>query len=197
MSNCSSFFKSETEFECTNNELTYESISLINKNTENDEEQLKENSICSSKDLLNNGFYVLKTPSVRPRRIHQTNECSKQICVRYVSFDPPSIKVVRRRRVIESIYLHVQQKKNIFEKFIHLFNGTKSSTIYELGLQFLYVYNGLFNYREGHTFVMFCRTNIWYLTIDKIKYIDCQLDEHGPQSTLILNYKNQFTFLQV
>ncbi|CAF4338725.1 unnamed protein product, partial [Rotaria sordida] len=66
-------------------------------------------------------------------------------------FDPSLTKVVRRRRVIESIYLHVQQKKNIFEKLIQLFNGTKSSTIYELGLQFLYVYNGLFNYREGHT----------------------------------------------
>ncbi|CAF1285065.1 unnamed protein product [Rotaria sordida] len=199
MPNCSSFFESETEFECTNNELTCESISSIHTNTENDDEQLKENSICSNKDLFNNGFYLLKTPSVLPRRIHQTSECSKQICVRYVLFDPSLIKVVRqrRRRIIESIYLHVQQKKNIFEKFIHLFNGIKSSTIYELGLQFLYVYNGLFNYRQGHTFVMFFRRNIWYLTIDKIKYIDCQLDEHGPQSTLILNYKNQITSVQV
>ncbi|CAF4001766.1 unnamed protein product [Rotaria sordida] len=118
MSNYSSFVKSETEFEYTNNELTYESISSINTNIENDEEQLKKNSICSNKDLLN--------PSNQ--------------------FDPSLTKVVRRRCVIESIYLHVQQKKNIFEKLIQLFNGTKSSTIYELGLQFLYVYNGLFNY---------------------------------------------------
>ncbi|CAF3941814.1 unnamed protein product [Rotaria sordida] len=140
MSNYSSFVKSETEFEYTNNELTYESISSINTNIENDEEQLKKK---------------IQFVRIKIYLIQQTSECNKQICVRYVSFDPSLTKVVRRRRVIESIYLHVQQKKNIFEKLIQLFNGTKSSTIYELGLQFLYVYNGLFNYREGHTFVMF------------------------------------------
>ncbi|CAF1411600.1 unnamed protein product [Rotaria sordida] len=117
MSNYSSFVKSETEFEYTNNELTYESISSINTNIENDEEQLKKNSICSNKDLLN--------PSNQ--------------------FDPSLTKVVRRRCVIESIYLHVQQKKNIFEKLIQLFNGTKSSTIYELANNYILLMDPRFN----------------------------------------------------
>ncbi|CAF3894376.1 unnamed protein product [Rotaria sordida] len=95
-------------------------------------------------------------------------------------FHPPSATVIRRRRVIESIYIDVQQKKNIFKKFIDLFYGTQPSMIYELGLKFLYVYDGLFNYREGH-----------------MVNVDCQLDEHGPQLTLIFNYKNQLTFVQV
>ncbi|CAF1248185.1 unnamed protein product [Rotaria sordida] len=202
ISNCSSFCESTTELECTNNELTEfsltdEYISSINiDNRENDEEE--EKSICSNKDVLDNSFYLFKSSSILSRRIHQTCERSTQTSLGYVLRDPLSTTVVRRRRrAIESIYIHVQQKKNIFKKLTDLLYWTKPSMIYELGLQFLYVYDGIFNYKEGHTFVMFFRKKIWYLTIEKIKYVECQLGEHGSKLTLIFNYKNQLTSVHV
>ncbi|CAF2766856.1 unnamed protein product [Rotaria sp. Silwood2] len=203
VSNCSSFFENTTELECTNNELTEflltdEYTSSINiDNTENDEEE-EEKSIRSDKDVLDNGFYLFKSSSILSCRIHQTCECSTQTSIRYVSLDPPLTTAVRRRRrVIKSIYIHVQQKKNIFKKLVDLLFWTKPSMIYELCLQFLYVYDEIFNYREGHTFVMFFRKKIWYLTIEKIKYVECQLGEHGPELTFIFKYKNQLTFVHV
>jgi hypothetical protein len=86
ISNCSSFFESVTELECTNNELTEfsltdEYISSINvDNTENDEDE----SICSDKDVLDNGFYLFKSSSILSRRIGQTCEYSTQTSLRYV-----------------------------------------------------------------------------------------------------------------
>ena len=74
-----------TELECTNNEfsLTDEYISSINiDNTVNDEE---EESICSDKDVLDNGFYLFKSSSILSRHIHQTCKCSTQTSLRYVS----------------------------------------------------------------------------------------------------------------
>jgi hypothetical protein len=42
-------------------------------------------------------------------------------------------------------------RKKTFEKIVDVLRGTKPPTMEELGLQFLRVYDGKFNYREGHT----------------------------------------------
>ncbi|CAF0979462.1 unnamed protein product [Adineta ricciae] len=139
-------------------------------------------------------------PPVAPRRSRQNSACSTQSSVRYAVFMPPSplpSAPVRRRRVIESVHLHVERKKKTFEKIVDVMKGIKPVTMHELGLEFLRVYDGRFNYREGHTFVMPYRKKTWYLVIDKITCVDCPVGEVGPRSVLILNYKNQYTSVHV
>jgi hypothetical protein len=82
-------------------------------------------------------------------------------------FIPPPTAPVRRRRVVESILLHVQRKykyskknfrlnsfvfyrKKTFEKIVDVLRGTEPPTMSQLGLEFLRIYDGKFNYREGH-----------------------------------------------
>ncbi|CAF1027974.1 unnamed protein product [Rotaria sp. Silwood1] len=120
---------------------------------ENNEHQLQENSNSSEKNVVDNGCHSLTTPSVVPHRNHQNNEYSTRSSVQYTSFIRPLTGVVRQRRIIESIYLRIQRKKKKFEKIVDLLNGTESSTMYELGLEFLRVYDGKFNYPEGHTVI--------------------------------------------
>ncbi len=48
----------------------------------------------------------------------------------------------------EFIYFH---RKKIFEKIVDVLKGIETPTMHDLGLEFLRVYNGKFNYREGHT----------------------------------------------
>jgi hypothetical protein len=43
------------------------------------------------------------------------------------------------------------RRKNLFENIVDLLYGTKSPTMYQLGLEFLSVYNGKFNYPKGYT----------------------------------------------
>jgi hypothetical protein len=47
--------------------------------------------------------------------------------------------------------LFVFYRKETFEKIVDAIKGREPSKIYELGLEFLRVYDGKFNYREGHT----------------------------------------------
>ncbi len=42
-------------------------------------------------------------------------------------------------------------RKKTFEKIVDAFKGIEQPTMRELGLEFLRVYDGRFNYREGHT----------------------------------------------
>ncbi|CAF3061549.1 unnamed protein product [Rotaria sp. Silwood2] len=122
------------------------SKSLPTFNAENDEHQRQENSNSLKKDAVDNGLHSLITESVALHHSHQNSEYNTQSSVRYASIvPPPSTALVRRRRVIESIY----EKK--FEKIIDLLNRTEPPTMYELGLGFLHIYDGKFNYREGHT----------------------------------------------
>ncbi|CAF1225432.1 unnamed protein product [Adineta steineri] len=106
----------------------------------------------------------LAPPLVAPRRI-----------------PPPASAPVRRRRVIQSILLHVQRKKKTFEKIIDIIKRREAITIYDLGLEFLRVYDGNFNYREGH----------------EITYVDCSVGDIEPRSALILNYKGQYTNVHI
>jgi hypothetical protein len=39
----------------------------------------------------------------------------------------------------------------MFEKLVDVVKRSEIPTIYELGLEFLRIYDGKFNYREGHT----------------------------------------------
>ncbi len=39
----------------------------------------------------------------------------------------------------------------MFEKFVDVVKRRETPTIYGLGLEFLRIYDGKFNYREGHT----------------------------------------------
>jgi hypothetical protein len=57
-------------------------------------------------------------------------------------------KIIEIKSVFDFIYFY---RKKAFEKTIDVFKGTKIPTMHELGLQFLHVYDGKFNYREGHT----------------------------------------------
>ncbi|CAF3971059.1 unnamed protein product, partial [Adineta steineri] len=92
-------------------------------------------------------FNDLVPPPVAPRRSRQNSACS----VRYASFGPlPAAAPVRRCRVIESILLHVQRKKKTFEKILDIIKRREAITMFDLGLRFLRVYDGNFNYREGH-----------------------------------------------
>jgi hypothetical protein len=40
--------------------------------------------------------------------------------------------------------------ENIFDKIVDIFRGTKRPIMCELGLEFLRIYDGKFNYQEGH-----------------------------------------------
>ncbi|CAF4273206.1 unnamed protein product [Adineta steineri] len=92
-------------------------------------------------------FNDLAPPPIAPRRSRQNSTCS----VRYASFVPPPASApVRRRLVIESILLHVQRKKKTFEKIFDIIKRRQTITMFDLGLRFLRVYDGNFNYREGH-----------------------------------------------
>jgi hypothetical protein len=42
-------------------------------------------------------------------------------------------------------------RKKIFEKIVDVLIRREPPTMFELGLQFFHVYDGKFNYREGHT----------------------------------------------
>ena len=42
-------------------------------------------------------------------------------------------------------------RKKPFEKLADVFRGIERPTMYDLGLEFLHIYDGRFNYREGHT----------------------------------------------
>jgi len=42
-------------------------------------------------------------------------------------------------------------RKNLFDKIVDIFRGSELSIMYELGVEFLRVYDGKFNYREGQT----------------------------------------------
>ncbi|CAF0995601.1 unnamed protein product [Adineta steineri] len=106
-------------------------------------------------------------------------------------------KPLDQRRFIESILLHVQRKKKTFEKIVDVIKGRETITMYDLGLEFLRVYDGRFNYGKGHVFVMSYREKTWSLTIDKITYVDCPVGDIGPRSVLILNYKDQYTSVHI
>ncbi|CAF4434236.1 unnamed protein product, partial [Adineta steineri] len=79
------------------------------------------------------------------------------------------------------------------EKIIDIIKRREAITIYDLGLEFLRVYDGKFNDREGHEFAMSYQKKTWFLTIDKITYVDCEVGDIEPRSVLILNYKGQYT----
>lgn len=145
----------------------------------------------------NNKFSGLAPPPVAPRRSRQNSACSTQSSVRYASFMPPPSAPVRRRRVIESIIIYVQRRRKPFEKIVDMMRGIQNPTMYDLGLEFLRVYDGKFNYREGHTFVMSFRKKTWFLTIEKINCVDCGVGEIGPRSLLKLNYKGQIACVHV
>ncbi|CAF4148652.1 unnamed protein product, partial [Adineta steineri] len=126
-------------------------------------------SVCGSRSDVNS----LAPPSTAPRRSRQNSACSTQSSVRYLlkiyrSFPLPSAPV-RQRRVIESILLHVQRKKKTFEKIVDVIKERETITMYDLGLEFLHVHND----------------------------VDCQVDDIGPRSVLILNYKDQYTSVHV
>ena len=40
-------------------------------------------------------------------------------------------------------------RKKTFDKIVDVLKGTQLPTMHELGLEFLHVYDGKFNYREG------------------------------------------------
>ncbi len=80
------------------------------------------------KDLFHRQQHLFINDASLNRFIYVFNE-SKHIDINY-SFHFVSIR-----------------RKNIFD----LLYGTKSPTMHQLGLQFLSVYNGKFNYPEGHT----------------------------------------------
>lgn len=42
-------------------------------------------------------------------------------------------------------------RKKIFDNIINGLKGNRSPRMYELGLEFLRIYDGKFNYSEGHT----------------------------------------------
>ncbi|CAF2818297.1 unnamed protein product [Rotaria sp. Silwood2] len=85
------------------------SKSLPTFNAENDEHQRQENSNSLKKDAVDNGLHSLITESVALHHSHQNSEYNTQSSVRYASIvPPPSTALVRRRRVIESIYVRVQ-----------------------------------------------------------------------------------------
>ncbi|CAF4580382.1 unnamed protein product [Rotaria socialis] len=168
---------------------------------ENDEKQNYKND--SDEDFVDFGLHSLITgsrpkfsglvpPPVAPRRSRQ-NSAFSQSSVRYASFIPPSTAPIRRRRVIESIHLHVERKKKLFEKIIDILKGIESPTMYQLGLEFLRIYDGKFNYPERHKFDMHYRKKTWFLTIEKITCVDCPAGDNGPRSLLLLEYKGQYT----
>ncbi|CAF1024638.1 unnamed protein product [Adineta steineri] len=164
------------------NKLTLPSISK--------EERIPEDIVdYGSRSELNS----LAPPPVASRRSRQNSTCS----VRYASFVPLAAAPVRRRCVIESILLHVQRKKNTFEKIIDIIKRREAITMFDLGLRFLRVYDSRFNYREGHEFVMSYRKKTWFLTIVKITYVDCEVGNIEPRSLLILNYKGQYTSVHI
>ncbi|CAF1451335.1 unnamed protein product [Adineta steineri] len=139
-------------------------------------------------------FNGLVPPPFAPRRSRQNSACS----VRYASFvPPPAAAPVRRRRVIESILLHVQRKKKTFEKIIDIIKRREAITMFDLGLRFLRVYDGRFTYREGHEFVMSYQKKTWFLTVDKITCVDCEVGNIEPRSLVILNYKGQYTNVHI
>lgn len=87
-------------------------------------------------------------------------------------FVPPSTTSVLQRRVIQSIHLLVQRKyieiyvktsinfsfyrKKLFEKFVdQLKDKSIEPTMYQLGLEFLRLYDGKFNYPQGYTVHLF------------------------------------------
>ncbi len=41
-------------------------------------------------------------------------------------------------------------RKKTFDKIVDVIRGTETPTMQELGLEFLRIYDGKFNYREGH-----------------------------------------------
>lgn len=51
-------------------------------------------------------------------------------------------------------------RKNIFDKIVDIFRGTQQRMIWELGLEFLRVYDGKFNYEEGYTVRSFVFLNL-------------------------------------
>jgi len=171
-----------------------------------DDEQLQKSTNHLEKDVVDYGFHSFITgsrskfsglapPPVAPRRSRQNSACSTQSSVRYASFTPTA--PVRRRRVIESIHLHVQRKKKTFEKIVDVLKRTEPPTMDQLGLEFLRVYDGKFNYPEGHRFVMPFRKKTWFLTIEQIKCVDCPVGDIGPRSVLILTYKGRCTSVHV
>ncbi|CAF4532905.1 unnamed protein product, partial [Rotaria magnacalcarata] len=168
---------------------------------ENDEKQNYKND--SDEDFVDYGlrsliagsrpkFSGLVPPPVAPRRSRQ-NSAFSQSSVRYASFIPPPTAPIRRRRVIESIHLHVERKKKLFEKIIDILKRIESPTMYQLGLEFLRIYDGKFNYPERHKFDMRYRKKTWFLTIEKITCVDCPAGDSGPRSLLLLEYKGQYT----
>ncbi len=47
--------------------------------------------------------------------------------------------------------MFVSFRKKTFDKLVDVLRGTQPPTMSELGLEFLRVYDGKFNYRVGHT----------------------------------------------
>ncbi|CAF3848859.1 unnamed protein product [Rotaria sordida] len=203
-----SIFKEENPVKYVNNDLIELSLHETPKSLiicEDDEQQ--QSQIDLKKDFVDYGFHSLITgsrskfsglapPPVAPRRSRQ-NSAFSQCSVRYASFIPPPTAPIRQRRVIESILLHVQRKKKLFEKIVDILKGTEPPTMRQLGLEFLRVYDGKFNYREGHIFFISFRKKIWRLTIEEIKCVDCPAGDIGPRSVLILNYKGRDTNVHV
>ncbi|CAF4980296.1 unnamed protein product [Rotaria sp. Silwood1] len=208
MSLSASIFKEENPIKYINNdliELTLHETSTTSIICEDDEQQKSKNDL--EKDFVDYGLHSLITgsrskftnlvpPPVAPRRSRQ-NSAFSQCSVRYASFLPPPTAPIRQRRVIESIILKVQRKKKLFEKIVDALKGIEPPTMHQLGLEFLRVYDGKFNYREGYIFHMSFRKKTWSLTIEKINCIDCPAGDIGPRSTLILLYKGAYTLVHV
>ncbi|CAF1187521.1 unnamed protein product [Adineta steineri] len=138
------------------------------------------------------------TPTTISNRIRLDSACSSTNSIKYAEFVPPTMTSIQRRRIIQSIILGVQRKKKIFEKVLNTLKHIPSEpTMYELGLEFLRVYDGKFNYLPGHTFIMPFKERTWFLTILNIKCMEIEFGESEPRSVLILQYNNESTTVQL
>ena len=71
-------------------------------------------------------------------------------------------KIIEIKSSFEFICLY---RKKGFEQIIDVLKSRRPPTMYELGLEFLRVYDGKFNYQEGH------RVCDSFFVIIKFKYI--------------------------
>ena len=122
----------------------------------------RQNSACSTQSSVRYASYVpsLSLPlsffiSLLPTKVSSSSAhgpCSPTTR-RRIDQSPYSTKVRPRYPSQPRLFpssLHSTRKKP-FEKLVDLFSQTRTPTIYDLGLEFLRLYDGKFNYREGHT----------------------------------------------
>ncbi|CAF3947871.1 unnamed protein product [Adineta steineri] len=117
-------------------------------------------------------FNDLAPPLVAPRRSRQNSACS--IC----STSSSTCSSTSCYRINP---FTCSTKKKTFEKIVDIIKRRETITMFDLGLRFLRVYDGNFNYREGH----------------EITYVDCSVGDIEPRSALILNYKGQYTNVHI